>query len=141
MKSSRWFVIGFALPVLLAVSAMAAGEHGIPASPRPGLLKPRSPSIPASAPATVLAEVGRGAIPGTGGVYTTVGVGVGVGKASEPSSADQATVQTELTDKSLPSGSFTRSVAGYLYFRVPVDKALYELHFRSGQEALNLHLH
>lgn len=79
--------------------------------------------------------------PGPGGVYTQVGVGVGIGSAGEPSSADRATMRTEFTDKSLPSGSFTKPVAGFLYFRVPFEKGPYELHYRSGQKTLTLRLH
>jgi hypothetical protein len=75
-----------------------------------------------------------------GGVYTTVGVGVGVGKAAPPSSADTATMQTELTEKGLPEGSFTKPVAGYLYFRVPSDNGPYELHYRVGEKTLSLRL-
>lgn len=228
MKSSRWFAIGFALPALLAVSATAAGEHGIAARrsatkyaahgklagmavgahlltvkqvqakfvtevsrcclvveiglfPSSGKavqaapadftltspnisspFMPESPKVVAYAVSkartsetkvSIYPSVGVGygtggggpwgypGYPGPGGVYTTVGVGVGVGKASEPSSADQATMQTELKDKSLPSGSFTKPVAGYLYFRVPFDKGPYELHFRSGQKTLTLRLY
>lgn len=76
-----------------------------------------------------------------GGVYTSVGVGVGVGTAGEPSNADAQAMQAELTDKGLPEGSFSKPVAGYLYFRVPAGKGPYELQYRLGGKLLTLQLH
>jgi hypothetical protein len=78
--------------------------------------------------------------PAPGGVYTSVGVGVGIGSAGEPSSADPATMQTELTDKSLPKGTFSSPGAGSFYFRVPPHQGPFQLRYRLGRKTLSLRL-
>ena len=64
-----------------------------------------------------------------GGWNTSAGVGVGVGGAGgqgapPPAStgADRRTMETELSEKSLPEGPTARAVAGYLYFPFPGKK-------------------
>jgi hypothetical protein len=59
-----------------------------------------------------------------GGWNTSVGVGVGVGGSSDaPAStnADRETMETELTDKGVPSGEIDQPVAGNLYFPLTID--------------------
>jgi len=59
--------------------------------------------------------------------YTEVGVGVGTGRDNFPpppprpgsTPQDRAALENQLADKSLPQGSFTVPVAGFLYF--PAD--------------------
>ena len=56
------------------------------------------------------------------GWHTSAGVGVGIGD-SEPEAStddDRKTMETELTEKSLPAGTFDKPVAGYLYFPLTV---------------------
>ena len=64
-----------------------------------------------------------------GGWTTSAGVGVGVGGAGgqgapppASTSADRRTMETELSEKSLPEGPTARAVAGYLYFPFPGKK-------------------
>ncbi len=62
-----------------------------------------------------------------GGWVTGAGVGVGVGgpQGSPPAGStdrDRSVMQQELQDKSLPSGAFTKPVAGYLFFAMPEAK-------------------
>ena len=61
------------------------------------------------------------------GVYTSAGVGVGVG--ADPSIArpgstdrDRENMELELSEKGLPEGATAAPVAGYLYFPVPSHK-------------------
>lgn len=66
----------------------------------------------------------------TSGVYSSAGVGVGIGgignSPGSPSDAsaerDRGAVEAELFDKSLPEGSISSPAAGYLYFPVPRKK-------------------
>lgn len=52
-----------------------------------------------------------------GGVYTSAGVGVGVGpRGSASTEKDREVMELELTEKGLPEGSTKKPVAGYLYF-------------------------
>jgi hypothetical protein len=52
-----------------------------------------------------------------GGVYTSAGVGVGVGpRGSASTEKDREVMELELTEKGLPEGSTKNAVAGYLYF-------------------------
>lgn len=71
------------------------------------------------------ARVGDGSRRG-GGWYGGGGVGVGVGGGvpQDPSvaSADRSTMDLELTEKGLPEGDVSHSVAGYLYFPLPEAK-------------------
>lgn len=57
-----------------------------------------------------------------GGWNTSVGVGVGVGPSDAPASseADRDVMETELTDKGVPTGEFDKPVAGYLYFPLSI---------------------
>jgi hypothetical protein len=68
-----------------------------------------------------------------GGIYTTAGVGVGIGsRGSEPGSSqkDRAVMETELSEKGLPEGATTAPVAGYLYFPISrTKKAIYQLEY------------
>jgi len=57
------------------------------------------------------------------GVYTGGGVGVGTGPAGPPpplppgsTPQDRAILESQLSDKALPSGSFSAPVAGFVYF-------------------------
>lgn len=71
--------------------------------------------------------------PQRGGVYTTAGVGVGVGgRGNQPGSSekDRAAMETELGEKGLPEGTAGAPIAGYLYFSLPREKkAIYELQY------------
>lgn len=52
-----------------------------------------------------------------GGVYTSAGVGVGVGpRESASTEKDREVMELELTEKGLPEGSTKNPVSGYLYF-------------------------
>jgi len=58
-----------------------------------------------------------------GGVYTSAGVGVGVGpRESAQTEKDREVMELELTEKGLPEGSTHKPVAGYLYFPYPEKK-------------------
>ena len=52
------------------------------------------------------------------GVTTGAGVGVGLDPKQPKSDADRRVMETELKVKALPSGTFEKPVAGYLYFPV-----------------------
>ena len=52
------------------------------------------------------------------GVTTGAGVGVGLDPKQPKSDADRRVLEAELKDKALPSGTFEKPVAGYLYFPV-----------------------
>lgn len=75
-----------------------------------------------------------------GGVYTNVGVGVGVGGSQTPpvTEEDRKTMETELTDKSLAEGKTSKPIAGYLYFPVSEKKkASYQLeHDLNGEKVV-----
>jgi hypothetical protein len=64
------------------------------------------------------------------GIYTTTGVTVAGGDAGPvgtppgSSGADRRTMESELSDKSLPEGRVDAPVAGYLYFPLPGKKRL-----------------
>ncbi len=70
------------------------------------------------------------------GIYTTTGVGVATGGATNPRPAstdqDRSTMALELEEKQLPAGSASQPVAGYLYFAFPASKqkkVAYELEY------------
>jgi hypothetical protein len=72
--------------------------------------------------------------PRRGGVVTSAGVGVGIGKPPVPdqgtSQADRRTMELELREKGLPEGNTISPVAGYLYFAVPQKKRVkYQLEY------------
>lgn len=72
--------------------------------------------------------------PRRGGVVTSAGVGVGIGKPRVPdpgiSQADRRTMELELKEKGLPPGNTMTPVAGYLYFAVPQKKRVkYQLEY------------
>ncbi len=76
------------------------------------------------------------------GVYTSTGVGVGVG-STRPASTDddRRTMEQELSDKALPEGEAVSPVCGYLYFPIsPKKKASYELEYRGFEKKLVLEL-
>ena len=57
------------------------------------------------------------------GVYTSAGVGVGIGGTqSGPTKEDLATMETELSEKGLPEGTASAPVAGHLYFPIAKKK-------------------
>jgi hypothetical protein len=57
-----------------------------------------------------------------GGLYTTAGVGVGIGDSSAASSPNNRDVMAlELSEKGLPEGTFNKPVAGHLYFRLNIQ--------------------
>jgi hypothetical protein len=68
-----------------------------------------------------------------GGWRTAVGVGVGVGSTRPASTEpDRRTMETELSEKGLPEGAFSKPIAGYLYFPLaPAKKSSYELEYDS----------
>lgn len=82
--------------------------------------------------------------PRRGGLVTTTGVDVGIGKpAPEPPKAgstdvDRRTMELELSEKGLPSGNTASPVAGFLYFSVPVRKKVkYQLEYnRNGSKVI-----
>jgi hypothetical protein len=94
---------------------------------------------------TVSASVGVGYESGTytdpytgrrqhaSGVYTSTGVGVGVGgPGTQPGSteADRTAMETELSEKGLPEGTTSAPVAGYLYFPIAKKKNVkYQLEY------------
>lgn len=52
-----------------------------------------------------------------GGVYTSAGVGVGLGpRETTQTDKDREVMELELTEKGLPEGPTNKPVAGYLYF-------------------------
>jgi hypothetical protein len=67
------------------------------------------------------------------GVYTSTGVGVGVGgPGTQPGSteADRTAMETELSEKGLPEGTTSAPVAGYLYFPIAKKKNVkYQLEY------------
>jgi hypothetical protein len=72
--------------------------------------------------------------PRRGGVVTSAGVGVGIGRPRVPdpgtSQADRRTMEMELREKGLPEGNTMAPVAGYLYFAVPQKKRVkYQLEY------------
>lgn len=78
-----------------------------------------------------------------GGWRTAVGVGVGVGSTRPASTEpDRRTMETELSEKGLPAGAFSKPIAGYLYFPLaPAKKSsAYELEYDSpaGRVVLKL---
>ncbi len=60
----------------------------------------------------------------SGGVYTSSGVGVGIGNSQDPttSSRDRRATEVELSEKGLPEGAASKPIAGYLYFPVSSKK-------------------
>ena len=68
-----------------------------------------------------------------GGVYTSTGLGVGIGsKGNEPgaSEKDRAVMEAELSEKGLPEGTTATPVAGYLYFPITrAKKATYQVEY------------
>jgi hypothetical protein len=77
-----------------------------------------------------------------GGVYTSTGVGVGIGsKGSDPGSSekDRGVMETELSEKGLPEGTTATPVAGYLYFPISrTKKATYDLQYTLNENRLKL---
>jgi len=83
-----------------------------------------------------------------GGVYTSSGVGVGIGdpgpSAPRPASTnqDRSVMQQELEDKGLPQGRTTQPVAGYLFFPKPSSNrkadATYDLTYYSAMGQVSL---
>lgn len=69
-------------------------------------------------------DPGSGRIRNTTGVYTNVGVGVGVGgNSGNPVNVrDLTVIQQELSEKGFPEGEFSTPVCGYLYFPTPDKK-------------------
>lgn len=77
-----------------------------------------------------------------GGVYTSTGVGVGIGsKGSQPGSSekDRTVMETELSEKGLPEGTTATPVAGYLYFPISrAKKATYQLEYLLNGKSVKL---
>jgi hypothetical protein len=82
----------------------------------------------------------------TGGIYTNTGVAVIVG-ASSPGAdpKNEGVMALELSEKALPQGTFTKPVAGHLYFRIGKETSkdikakfelAYELNGKEGSLAL-----
>jgi hypothetical protein len=75
------------------------------------------------------------------GVTTGVGIGVGLDSKQPRSDDDRHVMETELKDKSLPSGNIEKPIAGYLYFPISgLKKAKYILEYSDahGSAALPL---
>jgi hypothetical protein len=77
------------------------------------------------------------------GVYSGAGVGVGPPDSAPPlppspgsTPQDRAILESQLSDKALPQGSFTAPVAGFLYFTLKAIKkkssGIYELDYLGG---------
>jgi hypothetical protein len=80
-----------------------------------------------------------------GGVYTSTGVGVGIGhRGDQPgaSDKDRSVMETELNEKALPEGTAKSPVAGYVYFQLsPKNKnAKYQLHYTVDGQQLSMAL-
>lgn len=77
-----------------------------------------------------------------GGVYTSTGVGVGVGSSRPVSTdADRKTMEQELTEKSLPEGEAAAPACGYLYFPLnPKRKGPLELEYRGLNQRVLIEL-
>ncbi len=117
-----------------------------------------SPKAPSAVPVTVYTQANIGYASGTdpytgrrvGGVYTSGGVGVSNAPApqqyprpgSEPQ--DRAVLENQLWNKSLPEGTFTASVAGYLYFPASLLKkksnGSYLLQYQSADSSVRIDL-
>jgi hypothetical protein len=80
-----------------------------------------------------------------GGVYTTAGVGVGIGsQGNEPGSSekDRAVMETELNEKGLPEGATAAPVAGYLYFPISRSKkATFQMEYVLNGNKVTLKFH
>ncbi len=78
-----------------------------------------------------------------GGVYTSTGVGVGVGGPSGPSDRDRGVMEMELTEQGLPEGMASAPVAGHLYFPSSAKRksGIYELEYRLRGQKVTLKLH
>jgi hypothetical protein len=75
------------------------------------------------------------------GVTTGAGVGVGLDPKPQRSDADRQVMETELAEKSLPSGTFDKPVAGYLCFPLSGAKdAKYILEYSDAHASLALPL-
>lgn len=77
------------------------------------------------------------------GVYTSAGVGIGIGQRGDQPGAsdkDRSVMETELTEKGLPEGTVTGPVAGYVYFQLsPKGKnTKYQLQYTVNGEPVNL---
>ncbi|PSH03873.1 MAG: hypothetical protein CXZ00_09825 [Acidobacteria bacterium] len=98
---------------------------------------------PGSGPHRTGAHPGVGVGYGPWGPTVGVGVGVGPGPNSYPRGAaeeDREVMEDELRDKSLPSGSVTRPVAGYLYFPLKGKAKHYSLELTLNGQAMSLPL-
>jgi hypothetical protein len=77
-----------------------------------------------------------------GGVYTTAGVGVGIGSRGNESGSsekDRAVMETELSEKGLPEGATAAPVAGFLYFSISrAKKATYRLEYILNRNQVEL---
>jgi hypothetical protein len=88
-----------------------------------------------------VATVGYESGPYGNGVTTGVGMGVGISAKEQKSDADRKVMETELSDKALPSGTFAKPVGGYLYFPVSsTKKARYVLSYNEGELNLSIPL-
>jgi hypothetical protein len=81
---------------------------------------------------------------------TSAGVGVGVGGSPAPypypapgaSDRDRNVMAAELSDKSLPDGTVTAPVAGYLYFPAPSKRSsgVYQLDYAADKNNVRLYV-
>jgi hypothetical protein len=92
-------------------------------------------------------ESGRDPYGRSRAVYTTTGVAVATGGATNPRPAstdqDRRTMALELEEKQLPEGPATKPVAGYLYFPFPSSKqknVAYELEYDGPAGRMRLYL-
>jgi hypothetical protein len=83
----------------------------------------------------------------SGGVFTSGGVGVGIGGSQPPrpgsTDRDRRTMELELTEKGLPEGTASSPVSGYLYFSLPSNKgkkARQQLEYMLNGEKVTLEL-
>jgi hypothetical protein len=146
-------------PIPLSLDNFTLRRTGSDTAAKPSSAKVVSASIQKSAQEqrdiTVSPTMGVGYESGTaydpvtgtqrrGGVYTSTGVGVGIGsKGSEPgaSEKDRAVMETELSEKGLPEGTTATPVAGYLYFPISrTKKATYQLEYNLNGSNVKLNL-
>ncbi len=138
----------------------SAGDVIRPVSPDvvAGVLQRKNtPQTPSRSDVTIYPTAGIGYESGTTpdgrrvhGWDTQAGVGVGVGGAASPypypapgsTDRDRAVMASELTDKSLPDGTITTPVAGYLYFPAPSKRSsgVYELQYAADKSSVQLYV-
>ena len=122
----------------------AATPHMVAADVRPQKVK--QPKLPENVTVHNTETIGYQTGPYGRGVYTSSGVGVGIGKneppPAAPPTASQLELEQQLEEKSLPETNTAKAVAGYIFFPKPSkDKtADYELIYFGRDGQINLKL-